>query len=123
MLRLDKTPEDVKTLLQRVTARFPGDPADLDSVAERAQAGELQVFPLEQSVIVGKTYRNGWVWLFGGAGLLSELLAFEPELCQWYRQRGYMEMFLEGRRGWWRALRKLGWFQSDFDGVLRKVIN
>jgi hypothetical protein len=123
MLRLDKSADEIRELLRRVIARFPDHLMDLDSIEDRVASGEFQVFPLDNSVIVGKTYKNGWVWLFAGAGSLKEILDFEPTLCQWYRQRGYVTMWMEGRKGWIRVLKDIGWGPSEYDGVLRKVIN
>lgn len=58
------------------------------------------------------------VWLAGGA--LRELLAMQAGVEAWARGHGAVHAWIQGRKGWARALRKSG-FEPHGDG-LRKVL-
>lgn len=121
MLNLNKTAADIRADMARISARIP-DFTDLGDLEQRAAAGMIQVFPLHSSSIIGCIVQNGNIGhLIGAAGDMAEILAFEPELCQFYLgDHNCSRLALRGRRGWLRALRPLGWKAGPDDNELSK---
>lgn len=56
-----------------------------------------------------------------GAGELKPILAAMPHLHDWARGRGCTEMLIEGRAGWARALRDLGY--ETWSVTVRKALH
>lgn len=56
------------------------------------------------------------VWL--GCGDINELISLEPGISAWARARGCSYASIDGRRGWSRVFKKLGF--TTVDGELRK---
>ena len=121
MLNLSKSKADILADLARISARIP-DFVNMDDIEERAIDGLVQVFPLHRGTIIGCIVEKGNIGhLIGGAGDMAEILAFEPELCDFYLgKHGCSRLSLHGRRGWVRALAPLGWKPDPIDGVLSK---
>ena len=85
-------------------------------------SGRAQLWRGERSAfvtqLVGGPEPYVLVWLGGGA--LRELLALAPGIEAWARVQGARAARINGRTGWARALRRLG-FERDGD-ELRKAL-
>ncbi len=88
-----------------------------DLMAGRAQlwSGERAAF-VTQLAVDDAPYVL--VWLAGGD--IRDLLAMQPGIEAWARGHGATYAWIQGRKGWARALRKSG-FEPHGDG-LRKVL-
>jgi hypothetical protein len=103
--------ETYTTLLKRVTKRFPE--LTLDGLEDRILDGSVQLHPVsEKSVMVGQVYNGTVVEIFAAAGVLRELLDYEPIFCKWYRERGIRSIQVHGRSGWKKYLPALGYITS-----------
>jgi hypothetical protein len=56
------------------------------------------------------------VWL--GTGDIRELVSMEPGISAWARARGCLYSSINGRKGWSRVFKDVGF--KEFDGELRK---
>jgi hypothetical protein len=86
-------------------------------------ANRAQLWPGKACAFVTQLCRDDepyiLVWLAGGD--LRELLTMQPGMEAWARAQGCVSAWINGRRGWARALRKTG-FEPHGDGELRKVL-
>lgn len=83
-------------------------------IVARLLAGTAQLWLGSRSAMV--TEMNGdpralHVWL--GGGDLHELLSFTPGVAAYARTWGCSELTLQGRKGWARALRHLGFVGEE----------
>jgi hypothetical protein len=118
LLRLDRSIEDIIQQLERVKQRFPDD-IDFNDFSDKVERGEIQVFPIGESVMVGQTHGDT-VRIIAAAGVLSDILDFLPDFCDWYKDQGCRLATLGGRRGWSRFLLDMGWKYGDYEGELVK---
>lgn len=84
----------------------------LDEIA----AGRAQLWPGETAVIVTQCVaetggRALHVWLAGGD--LAGVMALKPGVEAWGRAQGCHYVTIDGRPGWSRVLRRLGYVQHE----------
>lgn len=86
-----------------------GDEADLcaELSAGRAQLWIAGRSALATQCVSGPAGRELHIWLAGGD--LEEILTLAPGVEAWARGQGCVRVTLEGRPGWTRALRPLGY--------------
>lgn len=85
------------------------DHTEADILAELL-ANRAQLWPGKRSAFVTQLFTNEepaiLVWLAGGD--IRELLEMQPGLEAWARAQGCVAAWINGRKGWARALRKTG---------------
>lgn len=106
--------------LQRVIKRFPDDPLPIDQIAELAEKGEIQVFPVGKRTVFVCQLFDDMAYIVAAAGEMAEVLTALPEICEWYARHGAREIRLRGREGWRRTLAGMGWRPGDYDSELVK---
>lgn len=79
----------------------------LAAVEQEIRAGRAVLWPMEKSAVVTQIHEHPSgrvlrIWLAGGD--LSELLHFLPAADEYARERGCMQVEIEGRPGWERVL-------------------
>lgn len=97
-----------------------GDP-EAELIA-KLRAGQAQLWLGEKSAMVtevtaGPDGRCLHGWLSGGD--LTEIISLIPGALAWARTMGCVEATIDGRRGWARALRPLGFAGET---ILRKAL-
>jgi hypothetical protein len=98
------------------------EPEDSENdVVVRLLEGSAQLWLGEASAMITEVVREPrtlHVWLAGGD--LEEVVSFTPGIAAWGRMMGCKSATIDGRKGWLRALRRLG-FRPDGD-LLRKAL-
>ena len=92
--------------------RLGGDRHTRETIWQGIATGRFQFWPYAQAAGVSHVdeYPTGRVlrmWLVGGE--LDEVLAREPEVADWARAIGCVDMELVGRQGWGKVLKPLGY--------------
>lgn len=86
------------------------------------QAGRAQLWIGEASAMVTEVVeepaRTIHVWL--AAGAIGDILAITPGVAAWGRAMGCKFATVDGRKGWERVLRPLGF--APVHGILRKAL-
>lgn len=83
----------------------------VDEVLDRVRAGDAQIWPGMKSLHVTELIRrpDGLsvnVWL--SAGDMGELIEMAPGIMAWARRQGCIDATIEGRPGWEKVLKPLG---------------
>jgi hypothetical protein len=94
--------------LKEALASHP-DTFEEEHVRKALETGDSQLWPLPNGAIItsikiyptGKKELRGWL----AGGDLSEIVAAEPQIGVWGKERGCKQFVLTGRRGWLRALK------------------
>ena len=93
-----------------------------ERVLAELMAGRAQLWPGKRAAFVTQLAIGDepyiLVWLAGGD--LRELLAMQPGIEAWARAQGAAAAWINGRKGWARALGKTGF--EPRDGELRKAL-
>ena len=90
-------------------------------VVVRLLEGSAQLWLGEASAMVTEVIRDPrtlHLWLAGGD--LQDLMSLNHGVSAWARTMGCKSVTIDGRQGWFRALKKLG-FRRDGD-LLRKAL-
>lgn len=109
--------------LQAALSRSP-DGYCLRAVEHEVRAHRATFWPLKDAAIVTEAWidpegrMEANVWLAGGS--LRTLLRAAPEVEKRLRDTGYSAVSILGRKGWAKALKKMGW--RMIDGELRKAL-
>ncbi len=92
-----------------------------EAVLDDLLSGHAQLWPGDHCAIVTQCIRGpegGTIHAWLAGGILSELLALRTGIEAWGRSMGCCFATIQGRKGWDRLYRPLGY--EPVDGVLRK---
>lgn len=115
------TPEDIRNGLLKALQQAQEGKTLLD-LENMLSSGEALLWRGERGVLVTILYDHGedgkslHVWL--GTGDMDDLVAMEPGVSAWARARGCRFATINGRKGWYRIFKDLGF--KMIDGELRK---
>jgi hypothetical protein len=114
------TADDIKLgLTKALTLAQEG--ITIDDLAIMLNNGEALLWTGESAALVTTLHTSDHhrflhVWL--GCGDIKELVSFEPGISAWARARGCHYATINGRKGWSRVFKQLGFHEAD--GELRK---
>lgn len=93
----------------------------IEDVERSLSSGQSMLWVGENSALITELTQDefGWalhIWL--GTGDLGDLVSLEPGLSAWARAHGCYYLSLDGRKGWERVLKPIGF--HFVNGELRK---
>lgn len=82
-----------------------------DELLNELLLSRAQLWRGERSAMVTQlvTDDEPYMLVWKGGGSLRDLLAMQPGVEAWARQQGARSVWINGRRGWSRALRRAGY--------------
>ena len=87
-----------------------GNEHTLDDVDAALMANEAQLWVAPKSTAVTEITRDLNIWLYGGS--LDDLEGLEASATAWAKAMGLDSISIEGRKGWTRALKRLGYVEK-----------
>lgn len=114
------TPQEIKDGLEKALIRG-NEGVSIDDLAVMLNSGDALLWVGERSALVTTLHRDIQVFLhvWLGCGDMSDLLSLEPGVSAWARARGCSYATINGRKGWSKVFKRLGFV--DVDGELRKT--
>ena len=97
------------TDLERALKRS-GHGETIEDVKDALAENNAQLWNAHNSTAVTEITRDLNIWLYGGS--LDDLEGLEASATAWARKMGLGSISIEGRKGWTRALKRLGYVEK-----------
>lgn len=89
---------------------------NLDDILHSLQTGEMQLWANKKACVVSliQQYPQKKVcFIFLAGGELESVLEMQPQVTHWAKSQGCELLSMVGRKGWAKALNKVGWKTSQ----------
>lgn len=103
-----------KPMIERAMA-FSGDTHEYVDIVDGVLCGRFHMWPTENSCLITEILvypRKRVLHVFLAGGELQEILNLQDSLIQFGKENGCSSLTMSGRKGWLKALDKLGWGHS-----------
>jgi hypothetical protein len=92
--------------------QYCGGTHNFEDVADAVNRGDMQLWPADRGCLVTSIVvypRRTLLHIFLAGGELDQLKEMQPAVIEWAKAQGCDGGTINGRLGWVRALRDMGW--------------